>query len=333
MPLPPTLTLVPSGPQAGTAALARIGVAFATEGYTTAKDGTRLHYSTVGQGAPALVCCDGIGCDGYAWKYIAQDFAARNRVVRWHYRGHGLSGNPSPERMRISDLVEDLVRVLDAQEIERAVLLGHSLGVQVILEAHRRHPDRVLALVPVCGSFGRPLDTFRDSNVLRRLLPAISRLVHRFPRAADALWRQFDSEFAYQVSLVTEANRALVRHSDFRSYFTHFAKMDPRLFVRLLDDASRHDALPHLTKIDVPMLIVAGEKDGFTPQWLSEIMHKRVRDSELCVVPSGTHTAPIEMPELITLRLQRFLDDRVLPTLNRNRSQEAAPSGQDASAA
>jgi pimeloyl-ACP methyl ester carboxylesterase len=313
----PNLTLVHSGVSTPSMAITRTrGVAFATDGYTAGADGTPLHYYTVGEGSPAIVCCDGIGCDGYAWKYVASDFAARHRVVRWHYRGHGLSGKPSPDRMTIADLVDDLIRVMDAQNIERAVLLGHSLGVQVILDAHRRHPERVLALVPMCGSFGRPLDTFKDSTILRRLLPTISMLFTRFPRAAQALWKQFDTELAYQISMVMEVNRNLARRADFRSYFTHMSKMDPQLFIRLLEDASTNDALPHLSKIDVPTLIVAGERDGFTPRWLSAIMQSRIPGSELCTVPMGTHTAPIEMPELVNLRLRRFLDERVLPVLS-----------------
>jgi len=57
----------------------------------------------------------------------------------------------------------------------------------------------------------------------------------------------------------------------------------------------------------VPTLIVAGTDDTFTPYWLSEEMHARIRGSELLTVPGGTHVAPIEHPELITLRLEKFL--------------------------
>ncbi|MFL5378003.1 MAG: alpha/beta fold hydrolase, partial [Myxococcales bacterium] len=64
------------------------------EGFVEAQDGTRIYWSAVGRGAPALVCCDGIGCDGFAWKYVVRDFAARHRIVRWHYRGHGRSAVP-----------------------------------------------------------------------------------------------------------------------------------------------------------------------------------------------------------------------------------------------
>jgi pimeloyl-ACP methyl ester carboxylesterase len=300
-------------PERRFAALARPRVvSFTTDGFTTGLDGTRLHYYTVGEGGPAIVCCDGIGCDGYVWKYLAEDLAPTRKIVRWHYRGHGESGNPDSSRMTIADLVDDLFRVMDANHLEKAILAGHSLGVQVILEAQRRQPDRVIALMPMCGSYGRPLDTFHDSTVLHRILPVLTKLIDRFPRAAMAVWKQFDSELSYQVSLVMEVNRNLVRRRDFRGYFTHMSKMQPRLFVSLLADAAEHDTLPSLDQIRVPTLIIAGEHDGFTPKWLSAIMHARIPGSEICTVPSGTHTAPIEMPELVNLRVRRFLDERVL---------------------
>ena len=46
------------------------------------------------------MCENGIGCDGFAWKYLVRDFAARHRIVRWHYRGHGRSGIPE-DRSRV----------------------------------------------------------------------------------------------------------------------------------------------------------------------------------------------------------------------------------------
>jgi pimeloyl-ACP methyl ester carboxylesterase len=82
--------------------------------------------------------------------------------------------------------------------------------------------------------------------------------------------------------------------------------MDPRLFLGMLKHASEHDAWDHLPSIKIPTLIVAGTQDTFTPYWLSEEMHDRIPGSELLTVPGGTHVAPIEQPELLTLRLEKF---------------------------
>jgi pimeloyl-ACP methyl ester carboxylesterase len=93
----------------------------------------------------------------------------------------------------------------------------------------------------------------------------------------------------------------------------HLAKMDPLVFLRTLESAADHTAWEHLAHVDVPTLIVAADQDKFTPLWLSQRMHRAVPQSELLVVPSGSHTAVIELPELIALRIERFLKERVAP--------------------
>jgi pimeloyl-ACP methyl ester carboxylesterase len=281
----------------------------AAEGFAEGEDGTPIHWSTVGQGAPALVCCDGIGCDGFAWKYLVRDFAQSHRIVRWHYRGHGRSGVPKDRaRVGFDDISADLQAVIQATGTKEAVLLGHSMGVQVALEYHRRHPENVVALALICGSHGLPLDTFHDSKALKIILPALIDAAEHYPQAMSLIWRVLaGGELAYQVATHLEVNGRLIRRDDFAPYFTHLSAMDPRLFLGMLKHASEHTAYDHLPNIRVPTLIVAGTADTFTPYWLSEEMHDRIPGAEMLTVPGGTHVAPIEQPELITLRLEKFL--------------------------
>ena len=279
------------------------------EGFARARDGTRIYWSVTGHGAPALVCCDGIGCDGFAWKYILRDFAATHRIVRWHYRGHGRSGLPADRsRVTFDDLCDDLSGVLEATQTQDAVLLGHSMGVQVTLEYHKRFPHRVLGLVLICGSHGLPLDTFHDSRMLKTVFPALLSAADKWPQATELLWRMIaGGEWAYQVATHLEVNGKIVRREDFAPYFKHLASMDPRLFLGMLKHASEHTAEAHLGSVDVPVLIVAGTHDTFTPYWLSQEMHDRIPGAEMLTVPGGSHIAPLEQPELITLRLEKWL--------------------------
>jgi pimeloyl-ACP methyl ester carboxylesterase len=281
----------------------------AESGFAQAPDGTRIYWTAVGSGAPTLVCCDGIGCDGFAWKYVVRDFAARHRIVRWHLRGHGRSGKPEdPARVGFDDISSDLQAVLRATGTAQAVLLGHSMGVQVALEHHRRRPDEVLALVLICGSYGLVLDTFHDSKAMKIILPSMIAAAAKHPQAMALIWRLLaGGELAYQYATHLEVNGKLVRRDDFAPYFRHLSGMDPALFLGMLQNASEQTAFDHLPRVDVPTLIVAGTDDTFTPYRLSEEMHARIPNSELLTVPGGTHVAPIEQPELITLRLEKFL--------------------------
>jgi pimeloyl-ACP methyl ester carboxylesterase len=280
------------------------------EHVTTGEDGTRIHWSTQGRGESALLLCDGIGCDGFVWKYLRRDFARSHRLIHWMYRGHGKSAIPEDRsHVGFDDICSDLKAVLKAAGQQRVVIVGHSMGVQVALEAQRRYPELVEGLALICGSHGLPLDTFHDSTVLKRVFPGMLAAAERWPDASRFLWKLLvPSEFSYQMATHLEVNGRLVRRPDFEPYFRHLASMDVRVFLGMLKQASEHSAYDHLPDIRCPTLIVAGTNDTFTPFWLSEEMHDRIPGSELLTVPGGTHVAPIEQPELLALRLAKWLD-------------------------
>jgi pimeloyl-ACP methyl ester carboxylesterase len=286
----------------------------ANEHFMTSRDGTRIWWSSAGTGKPAAVLTDGVGCAGYIWRYLEPALARTRRVIRWNYRGHGRSEAPAdPSRVTLLDAVDDLLEVLTAAAEERVVLFGHSMGVQVSLEAHRRAPERVAALVLVCGSSGRALETFHDSPLLKATFPFARRAVERFPELARLAFRAVvPTEAALQLAMAFEVNPRLAPREDLVRYLEDLADVDPALFVRTLASAQEHDAFDHLPHVQVPTLVVAGERDSFTPMWLSVRMHAAIPGSELLVLPAGTHVGPLEHPELLGLRVEKFLRDHRL---------------------
>ncbi|MCX7959650.1 MAG: alpha/beta hydrolase, partial [Deltaproteobacteria bacterium] len=236
-----------------------------------------------------------------------------HRIVRWNYRGHGRSEKPSDfNNLRIEDLVEDLRILMDTIKIKKAVLLGHSMGTQVILEFWHRYPERVTALIPICGSFEYPLRTFHNSDILERTVPHLARLYEKHEELFRTIWYQIlPTKFSFWLSVLVEINYFLVKMEDFMPYLEHLAKMDLRLFFTMLQNANKHSARDYLRNIDVPVLIFGGEKDKFTPLWLSKQMHNMIPTSELQILPMGTHTSPIEHPDLICLRIEKFLKEKI----------------------
>jgi pimeloyl-ACP methyl ester carboxylesterase len=285
--------------------------------FLQAPDGTSLYFQLWGEGEPAIVLCDGLGCDGFAWKYLLPDLRSSHRVLRWHYRGHGRSSAPDdPSRIGMLYNCEDLAQLMNAAGLKQAVIFGHSMGVQVALEFHRRHRDRVLALVLICGSYGNPLDTVHDAPMLKNTFPLLRGLVERFPKLASRLIALvLRTEVAMQLVISMELNREMLDRTDIVPYFDHLARMDPRVFVRTLDSLAEHSAWDHLSRVDVPTLIISGENDRFTPSWLSHRMAESVPGAQFMIVPQGSHTAPLEEPELIWRKVERFLRERSTPTL------------------
>jgi len=277
-------------------------------------DDTPIFWALGGDG-PLLVLCDGFACDGFIWPYIVDDFLDHFTVLRWHYRGHG---NSKPlrneESVRVQDLCVDLRHLLGHLGFEEAILLGHSMGVQVILQFFGLYPEMVRALIPICGTYKRPLDTFHNSDRLAQLLPYIDRAVDWAPEQLQVLWNTLAPN-RLNFLLATrsaEINAKFARRQDFQPYLEHVAGLDLRFFVRMLKELSNHSAEEYLPLINIPTFIIAGEHDSFTPLSRSDEMHEMIAESELLVVPGGTHIAPLELPDLVNTAIEKFLTQKDL---------------------
>ncbi len=282
------------------------------EDFALGPDGTRLFYERSGDG-PVVVLCDGIACDGFIWKYLRPALTARHRVLHWHYRGHGRSGAPrDPSKVGIGDHARDLHAVLDHAGVERATLIGHSMGTQVCLESYRQRPERVASLVLVCGSYGRITRTFHSTDALVHWLPAVIDLLERHPRVARAVWSRGPADLlAWGARLMGEVDPVRTRTEDLVPYFEHISTLDPVLFFKMLRAAGEHSAENLLSAIRAPALVVAAERDTFTPTRYAEQMARQIPGAELLMVPGGSHSAPIEQPDLIDRRVIEFLERRV----------------------
>jgi pimeloyl-ACP methyl ester carboxylesterase len=118
-------------------------------------DAVPVHYHVEGSGQPTLVFVHGWSCDGGYWDAQVKAFRGRHRVVTIDLAGHGLSGAGRAD-WTIPAFAEDVRAVLRQLDVRRAILIGHSMGGPVTLEAARMMPDRVVALVPI--------DTLQDAE-------------------------------------------------------------------------------------------------------------------------------------------------------------------------
>ena len=287
--------------------------------FISARDGTRLFVRyrprPLDADRPTAILCDGIACDGFIWKYLWDDLAADMNVVHWHYRGHGRSARPAdPDVIELVDHARDMDAVRRMIGHEPVVLLGHSMGCQVALEAYRLHPENVLGIVLICGSYGRITHTFRGTDVMAQLLPRVIDAVDRHTRVARGLWGHLPPAVALRIALLTgEVDRASIQPEDLLPYMKHMVDIDLPMFLRMLRSAGDHSAKDLLPKIDVPVLVLAGDRDTFTPTRYAEEMAALIPRSELHVM-NGTHVIPIErkdqVAELVRAFVKRLREER-----------------------
>lgn len=290
------------------------------EGFCPTADGlSSLYWRSEGEG-PAIVLCNGLGVSTFFWSHVVRAFAGSYRVVVWDYRSHGKSG-PSPiTGFGVGMCADDLRTLLDHLGIDRCVLAGHSLGSQVILEAYRRFPDRVVALVPTLGGYGRTVEKFFRTHLSVPALRALKKLafVH-LPLSQRLVAAGANLPIALRVArMVGLVHPQLASDEDMAPYLTHLAQLDLPTYFQLAEDLQAHDASDLLPRIRVPTLIFGAERDLFSPPEVSEHMARTIPGAELCMLRAGSHAALIEQPELFCLRLERFLRERCgLPRMTR----------------
>jgi len=122
--------------------------ALATDGTVTSADGATIHFTDQGRGDPALVFVHGWSCDATYWSEQVTRFAATHRVVAIDLAGHGQSGFERKD-YTMEAFGADVAAVLKKLDLKGAILIGHSMGGPVVVEAALAAPDRVAGVVAI----------------------------------------------------------------------------------------------------------------------------------------------------------------------------------------
>lgn len=275
---------------------------------TESADGTVIRYSARGRGLP-IVTCNGVANTTTFWHHFEDHFSRSARVICWDYRGHGRSERPADaDTFRIDCYADDLEAVLDHAGIDKAVLVGFSMGAQVILEFYRDRADRVRALIPLNGPCANPFEAFGTSAWFEKAYTALFNYFVKHPGVLERIGVPLLlSPVTWPVAKLVEVDRHRCSKREMDLYFEHIARMGFANELRALLGMADHSAEDVLATVDVPTLVIAGERDGMCPSRLVKKIHHEIKGSELFVVPGGTHATLIEQPALVNLRIESFL--------------------------
>ncbi|HVM41668.1 MAG TPA: alpha/beta hydrolase [Acidimicrobiia bacterium] len=291
-----------------------------------ASDGTPLAYSVRGEGSTGTTfhLVNGWSCSDVYWAGIAPRLeASGHRVVVADHRGHGASGLPrrpgyrarniTRSDMSLERVAADHLEILAAEGIDGAVLVGHSMGVQVALEAYRQAPERVSALVCIAGPYENPIKTFYGRDEVDRVFPVAKYALHVIPRLLLPAWRLLGRQYrlGHRLALLTRAAGPKVTARMLAPYIEHLTSRDPLVLFKLVESMREHSATDLLPEITSPILIVAGKQDPFTPVSVQRRMHALAPESELIEFPEGRHTLPLEEPAAIAAAIEEFIARRL----------------------
>lgn len=247
-----------------------------------------------GQG-PAVVFLHGIGGDGTSWLPELDAMSGRCRAVAWDMPGYG--GSPALPEMTFPALAAALTDLLGKLEVERAHLVGHSIGGMVALEFAARFPERVASLVLYATSpaFGRPDGDWQRDFLKARLAPldAGKRMAELAPSIVENLVG--DSPDTDGIARATAA-MARVPEAAYRAAMQCLVTFD------------RRDALGGLA---VPTLVMAGEHDDNAPAAMMERMAGKIPGAHYQVIPGAGHLAHFEQPAAFRAALDTFFEQTI----------------------
>ncbi len=278
-------------------------------GFTKSFDGTKLFYSVEGSGKP-LIFCYGLICSSLHWTYQIDYFKNKYQAVWFDYRGHHNSDAPADlKQLTLKNIALDLKAVLDELEIKDAVLLGHSMGVNVVLEFYRQNPERVAGLVLANGTAKRPLETVFGQNLFQIAFKTLKRLYDASPELVSLFFRlQKGNPIARSIVALCGFNPHLTPKADIELYIEQVAKTDPAILIRLIEDYEAFDATAWLHTIAAPTLIIAGEHDRVIPIEQQELIHQLIPNSSLEIIRHGSHCPQMDLPDLVNVKIDQFLN-------------------------
>jgi 3-oxoadipate enol-lactonase len=255
-------------------------------------DDAEIFYDVAGSGSPLLLLHP-TPADHEFFLPISQVLSARYRLIMLDLRGHGESslGN-GPATMQ--KYAFDVTRVMDDAEVDRAPLLGVSIGGRVIFEFWRRFRERVTSLI-LCNTEARA-----DSPDAR---------ANRFRVSDDVLQRGAEPFFE---SMLPKLIGETTRHSRpdlVEGALRMMRKMSAEDVAGVQRGmAERPDSVPTLKTINVPTLIITGDEDVLTGLPDAELMKQNIPGSQLKVIAKAGHFSPWEQPEEVGKLLRNFLD-------------------------
>ena len=285
-------------------------------GTVTSRDGTKLAtYAAGPDDAPVMVLCNGLGGNILAWRNLVDSFEDRYRILSWDYRGIYRSGQPPHREDDDFDMThqcDDLDAVLGAEGVDRAIFFGWSMGVQLAFEYYRRAPERFVGLVQINGTSGLPLDTAFRTRCSRPVVPMLLETIQRLSpllAAAEPLFSRTRVLVALfkAVGLVSP----MLDETIFRDLVRDFLHQDFDSYARTFRCLARHDASDMLPTVAVPTLLIAGDKDVFTPPEITRNMADRIPGAEYLIIHGGTHYTPAEYPMVVNLRIEKFFRERL----------------------
>lgn len=235
----------------------------------------------------------GIGGNRRNWGTQLAFFAARYRAAAWDARGYGDSDDYEGP-LEFSAFSIDLARVLDHLGVEKAHVVGLSMGGRIARDFAIGHPQRVrsLTLANTSPGFGA-----LPPDKVKAFLDA-----RRAPLLAGATPAELAPELARKLA-GPQASRAALD-----ALIDSISRLHKESYLKTLEASVTQDRDAPVERLQVPTLVVTSEHDSLYPPPVARAMAARIPGAELVEIPGAGHLSNLEQPERFNAALSAFLE-------------------------
>ncbi|WP_048815486.1 alpha/beta fold hydrolase [Methanosalsum zhilinae] len=249
-----------------------------------------IAYKRKGKGAP-IVLLHGALSDSRVWRRQLDDLSNEFTVVAWDAPGCGRSTDP-PETFRLPDFADCLAEFIQEIGLDKPHILGLSFGSGLALELYRRHPNIPKSLI-LASAYAGWAGSLPPEVVEERLKMAFKQSELPPDHVVD---KWIPTLFTKSVSsTVINENKEIM---------SEFHPVGMRVMSVAFAEADLRDVLP---TIEVPTLLLYGEKDQRSPLNIASELHSRIPTSKLVIIPDVGHVANQEAPEIFNAEIRNFL--------------------------
>ncbi|HEX2944964.1 MAG TPA: alpha/beta hydrolase [Clostridia bacterium] len=263
-------------------------------------DNYRVRYRALGEGSTTVMMIHGIGGYIEGWADVPAIISKHFKVVVPDMVGHGLSDKPSIN-YSIDMFTDFIIKFMEALNIEKAALVGHSLGGAICLDLSIKYPDKVKTLILV-NSAG----TIIPFGIRAGSLSILQRINLKVPRS---MLKAFNRNAVYDGNLLTEEWLDEVDKfcNTKESYRVMFSVINSNIGFFGLKREIRDRFCNNLTEVKIPVLIICAADDRTVPKANSYHLHSLIPDSKLIRYEKCRHLLPYEYTEKLAADIEEFL--------------------------
>lgn len=244
--------------------------------------------------APAVIFIHGTPFNKSVWDLQAEALKSNYRVITYDLRGHGKTTGGANNPLTIDVFTEDLIRFLDALELEKVMVCGSSLGGYIALNAIEHHPERFNALVLTATQCSEDTSDIKEER--ERVLGILSE------KGIEKYAEVMIADLFAPTSFTT-------RKEEVRAVSRMITETPAQSIVNTMNALSvRRESCSNLWGINIPVLILVGKEDVITPPDVAQFMRDNISGSLMHVIEYAGHLVNLENTHEYNQHFKNFIE-------------------------